>query len=320
MTLGKKNKDSTKEKSIDGRKSSIGKKGSANGKTPFARWGISIVVATAISLIASIGSYNNLFIHYPESFVDLQDILLWIVSSMAVPYIISFLLTSFLSLYIITQSSASYCLWVMKQGAGTLLMWMTVSIVFSFVFIGAIFDVLKPDDFFVTSRTLDDMTYNVWLASLEAAMIVPWISYRTTWKIYRVVGARTMQQRYEDDIANMEIDNTGKWWDRFVTRSVKSITGIDGHKPRGFIITILPLFILSIFSAVLGHDFGITAFIPITIIGFPVSAIALNAAISKYRDGKHNRKRPPFLIPVRGPSTVDKYNPASKGVRQFVSK
>ena len=307
-------------KGIGKKKEPIKKRGSKNGVTPFFRWGLSMLLAIVVSLIVSIGSYFGIIVVEPTVFIVPSDTFLWILSTVVAPYVINFFLVVLFTTFIMTQSTMKYSLWVVSQGMKSHIFWLIMAVSMGVIIVGLAYEssyINAPNN---TATTLHNITEISYVMVCVLSIIVSWIAYRSAWSSYRTVGAQTMQQRYEKDVANMEIDHTGQWWDRFLIKHLKSIFGLDGEKPRGFFVYFAFTLIVSVINVSFASYYENVVFLPMALIGAPVSVVALLSAIAKYRDGKFNRKKQSYLTPVRFPDTVDDYNPASKGVRQFVSK
>lgn len=291
-------------------------KGSAHGAVPFIRWSFSCLAVIAISLAVGIGSQYEIFLVRRQRFSDSSDVLTWIFTSMTIPYVVLYIVVFVSSFLILSQSSFRYVWWVIKQAASATLSYAVITIVLSAMLLGVAFAVSQPS-VTAASNTNEFAANQMWVAGHMAAAVVAWGGYRSAWKIYRVIGAQTMQQRYEADVEKMEIKTSGRFWDKWVIRPLRWFFAKDGSRPRfGFFygaITIILTIVATSSVTVLGMNF----LMPIALLSIPAIIVLLWAAISKYQDGRYNQLKPPVLDKVRDKNTEDTYNPESKGHRVF---
>lgn len=296
----------------------VNDKGSVHGAVPFIRWAFASIASLFVALLMSLIAPVFDFFVLRESFVNSQDVLRWIFTSMALPYTVLYTTVFFFSLFILTQSTARYVWWVFTQSVSAFVAYLIVALVVSSLILGVTYAVSQPGSHSL-QQTTELAANQMWVAGLFVVAMVAWMSYRSAWKVYRAVGAQTMQQRYEADVAKMEVATSGRTWDKYVERPWKSITGIDGHKPRGafaYFVFTMPFIIFGV-SLVMALRFS-DSLSALPLMFIPSTSVLLCAAIAKYIDGRYARTRPPRLHNVRNWNTVDTYNPSSKGQRVFV--
>ena len=294
-------------------------RGSVNGSTPFFRMALGLLCGIILSFVSVVPIDRGWILHKPNTIETNQDIGVWFVSSMVVPCFVVYVMSSVISVYILSQSSLSYTAWVVKES----IMHLLVGFLTSLAFVVSVLALLSwssyVDDFTIRSSTgTSIISEKIWLLSLFVPIFVAWMGYRVAWKSYRVVGAQTMQMRYEADLQRMEVKNSGRWWDKWVDIRIRSLTGADGSKPRMFVV----YFFLSFFTVTLVYSIYQVSQVSIIIgalffVVYP-GWILFYAACSKWRDGRYASKHLPYLVPVRGKDTVDSYNPESKGSRKLV--
>lgn len=290
---------------------------SIHGITPFIRWVFVSLATILASLVIGIGSANGVFLESRERFSSTEDILNWIFTSMVAPYAVLYVMVFVASIYILSQSTMSYTWWVIKQSLSASLTYMVITLVIASMILGAAYAVSQPVETSI-NQTTDFAASQMWVVGNIAVAAVSWGAYKSAWKIYRVIGAQTMQQRYEADVAKMEVATSGRFWDKWVERPFRWFFGLDGGKPRGAMM----FFVISIISTIITTSFvtviDISLLMPIALLSVPASIVLLFAATAKHKDGRYNRKKPPVLNKVRDETTEDTYNPASKGHKVFV--
>lgn len=290
---------------------------SIHGHIPFVRWAFVSLATIVVSLVIGIGSANGIFLESRERFSGTQDILHWIFTSMVAPYAVLYVMVFVASIYILSQSTISYTWWVIKQSLSASLTYMFITLVIAAMILGAAYAVSQPAETSM-NQTTDFAASQMWVVGNIAVTAVAWGAYKSAWKIYRVIGAQTMQQRYEADVAKMEVATSGRFWDKWVERPFMWFFGLNGEKPRGAMM----FFIISIISTIIATSFvivlDISILMPIALLSVPASIVLLFAATAKYNDGRYNRKKPPVLNKVRDKTTDDTYDPASKGHKVFV--
>lgn len=310
--LHKKKNNSTETETV-----TLPHKVSAHGAVPFMRFLMVMGVSLVIFVICSILSYfTSWFFHQPTALHTPSDTLSWMASSMIIPYIINFIASALFTMYIITQSSLSYTWWVIKQGWMILVLYFFIVCSVSVILVGVVFSSIHADEDNY-SGSFSNVPNTIMVLSMGMSVFVAWMGYRASWKIFRAVGAQTMQQRYESDLAHMEVQHSGRWWDKYVSSVITSLTGRDGEKPRGFVIYAFVCHSLVILSASLVIVLKLHFLLSLSVIVVPCCMVSLCAAIAKYRDGRYKKNTAPVLVPVRNKDTEDTYNPASKGIHVF---
>lgn len=287
------------------------------GSDPFIYWAFTSLFGIALGLIMGIGSMSGLFLEQRDRFSNSQDVLGWVFASMALPYLLLFVAVFISSIIMLSQSSLSYSWWVIKQSISPILTYIVLTLVIAAMILEVAFAVSQPGASSM-DNTDEFAASQMWVAGHVAVAFVSWSAYRSAWKIYRVIGAQTMQQRYESDIAKMEVSTSGRAWDKWVVRPYRIIVGKDGNKPRGGLIYMVTTTIITMAAStavlVLDMDF----FMPLAFVSLPIIIVSFFAAVAKYRDGRYNRPTPPVLVKVRDEDTEDTYNPESKGHKVFV--
>lgn len=297
----------------------VAQKGSSNGLQSFSRAFFSMLIILLLS-VASTPLFTLWDIgRIPDDVWDTTDVALWFTSSMMLPHLLLFISVSFLTIWILSLQNMKYCLWIVRQAVGGMIMSYLIIETISMTLLGLTF-YTKPINFFATNSNTgtSQVQETMWMLSLSFVVIVAWFGYKTGWKSYRILGAQTMQQRYEEDMRIMEIKTSGRLWDRVTKFWLKKLLGFDGNKPRGFAINIFfGLFIVFAFYAIY-QSFDLEFSVPVALWFAPSVPVFFSAAVAKYRDGKYNLKRPSYLNKARDKDTVDEYDPSSKGIREFV--
>lgn len=303
-----------------GKKSHKDKKSSHRsmyGAYPFIYWAFISLCGVVLGILLGIGSMQGLFLEQRDRFADTQDVLGWVFASMSIPYAVLFIAVFVSSIAILSQSTLRYTWWVTTQSISAFLSYMIVTLVIAAMILGVAFAVSQPGST-STNSTNEFAANQMWAAGHIVVAFVSWNAYKSAWKVYRVVGAQTMQQRYEADVAKMEVSTSGRFWDKWVERPVRVFLGLDGSKPRGgfFYIIITTIAAMAASTAVIVSDMSF--FMPLALVSLPIFIVIFFAAVAKYRDGLYNKKTPPVLNKVRDKDTEDTYNPGSKGHKVFV--
>lgn len=290
---------------------------SIHGHTPFVRWAFASLVTIVISMIVGIGAVNMGLLEARERFAGTQDVLGWIFASMLIPYAVLYIMVFAISIFLLSQSTVKYAWWVIKQSMSASLTYMFATLVIATMVLGVAFAVSQPG-VTSTNQTTEFAASQMWIAGHIAVTFVAWGAYRSAWMIYRSVGAQTMQQRYEADVAKMEVSTSGRFWDKWVERPIKWMFGLDGRKPRGFALYFPFTLGATIVATSSVFVYGTQLMMPLALLAVPSIIVTFFAAVAKYRDGRYNKKTAPVLDKVRDKTTEDTYNPASKGHKVFV--
>ena len=307
MALGTKKTKTTKHK------------GSIHGGTPFMRWGFVSLAIIAISLVIGIGAEHEVLLTPRQRFSDTQDVLNWLIVTMTIPYIALYVMVFVSSLLILSQSSFRYIWWIIRQAGSAAISYMVITIAIAAMLLGLAFAVSQPGPT-STSQTTDLAASQMWVAGHIAVTVVCWGGYRSAWTIYRIIGAQTMQQRYEADVAKMEVATSGRFWDKWISRPIQRFFAKDGHKPRFTVAYIILTVMITTIGTSAVTVTGLSLLMPVALLSTPAIIVLGFAACAKYRDGRYNQIKPPVLDLVRDHTTKDTYNPASKGHKVFVSK
>lgn len=303
-----------------GKKSHKDKKSSQRsmyGAYPFIYWAFISLFGVVLGLLMGIGSMHGLFLEQRDRFSDTQDVLGWVFTSMSIPYALLFIVVFISSIAMISQSTLRYTWWVITQSISASISYMVITLVVAAMILGIAFAVSQPGAT-STDSTNEFAASQMWVAGHIVVAFVSWSAYKSAWKIYRVVGAQTMQQRYEADVAKMEIYTSGRFWDKWVERPIRVFLGKDGNKPRGGFFYIVFTTVASMAASTAVIVSGISFFMPLALISLPIFIVIFFAAVAKYSDGLYNKKTPPVLNKVRDENTEDTYNPESKGHKVFV--
>lgn len=298
----------------------IDKMPNENGTVPFRRmmWLWSFILL--VSLALTIPAWERVFFpEPPENAFDPSQMTSWLMMGMIVPHFISYVLGALAALVILPQSNWRYMRWLAWQSLGRLIIVFAVMefVIITFLFLSTMG--MDNDSFVVVTESagMTRVAIFLWNMSIFLMVIPPWVAYRTVWKCYRLLGAQTMQNRYESDLRVMEINNSGQMWDKVTKIIIPRLTGSDGNAPRYVLVFSSVSFFLMAIIHSLGVGLGIQVLYSVALFAISPMMVALSAALAKRRDGSPSIKRPSVLSLVRGPDTEDTYNPAYTGVRQF---
>lgn len=288
-------------------------KGSMHGSTPFRRAGVLAIIVIAISLLFGVTSYFEFLFSPPDRLVSSWEIISWMTTSLLIPYLIVFLLSMVGGLFVLSGESGKYVWWIAKQGMPSIVAYLLGCVMVGTLMLGVAFQSALPA--VSTGISVENATMQTYYMGLALFVMYAWFGYRCAWAMYRLLGAQTMQDRYEADLASMERKVSGRFWEKYVEPLFLRVTGMDGHKPRGGVVFFASAFAVSILGISLALYLEASFAYPIATVAPPSIMVLLWAAISKYRDGRYSRLKPPILQPRRNRDTEDTYNPSSKGIR-----
>lgn len=290
-----------------------------HGSEPFKRALLISSIILIFSLFISILSKYNVIFTVPGKYMTLENFLPWSIQSLFIPHAILYVIVIASIWWILSLQDIKYIIWLFRQSIR--------SILFSFLALESILIVLiymslymyNPNSWVrvIESQNMTPVQNSVMTFSMISVIVPVWVGYRIAWSSYRELGAKTMQDRYEDYLTKLEIKDSGQFWDKVVIPLFNKLTGADGHKPRFGLIWIFfigPAIVIitwSLYNVLEQNTIlstGIFGILPITII--------FHAAILKWYDPLA-KKRIPYLYCVRGPETVDEYDPESSGFRKF---
>lgn len=308
-----------KRKSVKKKEHNEDLKGSVHGSTPFVRFLLAaIITLVSCALLALFWVLNDTVEHVPYGVQNTTNVFTWFMTAMFIPNALLFFSVACFSFWILPQSSVKYSLWLVKESFSALFVTFLAVETIIILLLGLSFYTNPVSFFIVNSATgLSPVQGNMWAASLTSTVFVAWFAYRVSWVSYRQIGAQTMQQRYEEDLRQLEVKNSGRVWDRFVSLRLRRIIGVDGRKPRMFTLSMLMGIPFMIMFYALYMTFEIEFMIPLAIWYAPAMSVLFLASVAKYRDGRYASKHAPYLNPVRDWNTVDEYDPSSRGVRKF---
>lgn len=255
----------------------------------------------------------------PKDITDPQGIVFWMMKNVILGHGVLFASGFALAMYILPLREMKYSWWIVKQSwLQTLLHFFIFAscevLAVGFLVYTAHDLILRPNNEGVSS--LEEM---LWITSWWLSVVALWIGYKSGWKAYRNIGAMTAQDRYKKDIQDMEISNSGQFWDKTISRPVVKFLGKDGGKPTGGILWICLSSILLIIMWSISIALGSTAMLAFVIFFTLPSTLGIFACITKgldYRVKKHE----PWLIPVRDWDTIDEIDIEKIGSRKFVSQ
>lgn len=275
-----------------------------------------IAVATTVAAVMGIGSMNEWILVMPTTVVDGTRVLTWVATTVLIPHLVLYALGVAIALWILPESTVGYSWWLLTEGRSRVALVLLMMQALVLAAAGLIINQASQLDLTSVATGYSRTQADLWNMALLSMLIPTWVGYRTGWRVYRDVGARTERQRQEDHFRALEIRNRGQAWDKYVARPLLRITGADGNKPRWFFVWLILALVAftASWSVSLQMDssylFGMGVFTAVP------AVTALVAAWTKYRDGAMTR-RLPLLIPVRDADHDDPYDPRSAGVKTF---
>lgn len=275
-----------------------------------------MVLSAVFSLVALLDGYS---VSSPIDSGGSLMLATWLMISVIIPVTVIYLINAIIPIYVLSGKDIKYVAWVIKEGYNGIvfgyLMSLTISIIaVSFAIVGAADMNFIPN--FQTGISI--AARNMGVFSALAMMMTAWVGYKTAWKVYRTVGAMTEKMRHEEFLRDLEIDNSGRWWDRKVEKRIKSLSGRDGRKPYwGFLWFFIIGQVTTALSMTL-REFTESVYVGMFATIFILSLeILIIATLQKRRDVLMKKKWMPVLIPVRTPTHDVPYSPKSSGVRHF---
>lgn len=284
------------------------------GSAPYKRAFIASIIMLLISFIMSFLSIKDILFMPPIEMAKTENATKWLILELFIPYTILYFSSFFTGLAILSMQGFKYIKWLFKQAISPVM----INYLFMFLIIVSIsainvyINIRIPQ---LENSELNPMEKSLWLSILIMYTVPLWMGYKTSWKLYRELGTKTMQDRYEEKLEKLELKNSGQFWDKYVTKIFNKSLGLDGGKPRGgflYIILVTPfLMVLYGIAVSIGIFFNATS-----VYFIAPSILFVIMATSKYKDVK-NMKREPFLLAVRYPDTVDSLDRKSKGIQRF---
>ena len=284
------------------------------GFAPYKRALIAASIMLVLSFLISFLSIEDILFMPPIEMAKTENAIRWLLLELFTPYTILYFSSLLVGLSILSMQGYKYVKWIVKQGAFPIM----VNYLFMFLIVVAISAINVYANIRVPqleNSELNPMEKSLWLSILIMYAVPLWMGYKTAWKTYRELGAKTMQDRYEEKLEKLEIKNSGQFWDKYVSKMFNKVLGLDGEKPRGgFLYLLLTIPLLMILY---GIAVSIGVFFYATSVYFIAPFILfIMMATAKYKDVK-NTKREPFLLTVRYPDTVDSLDRTSKGIQRF---
>lgn len=284
------------------------------GFSPYKRALISATIMLLISFIMSFLAIQDLLFMPPLEIAKTDNAVQWILLEIFVPYTTLYFCSLFAGVAILSMQDYKYFIWLIRQAISPIM----VNYIFMLLIVVAIGAINVYSNISIPQlqdSELNPMEKSLWMTVLVFYVVPLWMGYKTAWRTYRELGAKTMQDRYEEKLMNLEIKNSGQFWDKYVTKTVNKVLGLDGEKPRGgfsyFILSIILLMILYGVAESIGVFFYATA------VYFILPSILFTMmATAKYKDVKKIDKEP-HLITVRYPDTIDSLDRTSKGIQRF---
>lgn len=292
-----------------------------NGWVPIKRmfivWSVILVITAALGYVA----WEQILITRPPNYtLNPSGLAYWALMSLVIPHIIVYILSIASSYFILTQSTGKYLRWLSWESKGKIITnFAIMEALLILVLVGGMLG-MPENAFFQTVENTDGMTQTssyLWNVSFLALTVPAWVGYSTAWKTYRLVGAQTMQDRYEKHLKDTEIKNSGQWWDRMAKIKIPAFFGWDGNSPKFMLLWFVLANVVLASLVAPANVLEISVLYGIALFGAPTMLVAVFAAVSKRRDGKITYRHPQYLAPVRGPDTEDTYDPSKTGVRQF---
>lgn len=285
------------------------------GSAPFKRATISCTVMLFVSCFMGILTSQDHLFMAPENLGIHSNTFSWIAMELLIPYTVLYFASLLVGWFIISMQSYTYVKWIFKQSATPIIIhyffMLFLVVAFSAMNVYSVINIPQSQ-----SSDLNPMEKSLWLSVLLLYFVPMWMGYRVAWKSYRELGAKTMQDRYEEKLESLEVKNSGQFWDKYASTSFKRIFGLDGRKPRGGFTWVVLAITLTLLLYTLAESLQIV-FLYATGIYFVLPSILFfMMATAKYRDVKQGRHEP-FLITVRYPDTVDDVDLSSKGRQRF---
>lgn len=284
------------------------------GTAPYKRAFIASLIMLSLSFLMSFLSIKDILFMPPIEMAQTENATKWLILELFIPYTILYFSSFFTGLAILSMQGFKYIIWLSKQAISPVM----INYLFMFLIIVSIsainvyINIRIPQ---LENSELNPMEKSLWLSILILYAVPLWMGYKTSWKLYRELGTKTMQDRYEEKLEKLEVKNSGQFWDKYITKIFDKVFGLDGEKPRGGFFYII--FTTPFLMVLYGIAVSIGVFFYATSVYFIAPSILFAImATSKYKDVK-NMKREPFLLTVRYPDTVDSLDRTSKGIQRF---
>lgn len=285
------------------------------GAKPFIRAALLFLASLVICLVIGIISVQWDMFKPPSDFNQRKEVGKWVIMSLVIPHFLLFSFSVVSSFVILPLKKTSYTVWLIKQSIqGVFTTFLVVELITVLLIVIVLYG--APDTFYNYNYEMGmkPITNYFWAISLYSMSIPLWMGYRAGWKAYRQIGASTMQERYEEYLEELEVKNSGQFWERVVQNKSQKFFGTDGKKPRGgflWFIVISPMVYTLSFS--LSLSFLDESFFAPVISSLLTFFIVIIMSITKSRDVR-KKKLKPYLIPVRDSNTVDEFRPEKSGV------
>lgn len=290
-----------------------------NYSTIVSRFLWSILALLLIGLLMGGLAWKELILVYPSDIRDARGVIVWFFLNMSTPHAVLYLSVIIGSWCILSEGSARYQLWLLKQSWGGLLLGFLAAQGVSVVIIGIAIYSSSPNDFVPPQNSLHTpMQSQLFAFSLMSTVYICWFGYKMAWRSYRSLGAMTYQDRYHADVRAMESKTSGQLWDRSIEPVVKSFLGSDGSKPRyGFLWGIIIGPLVFIISWVLGISSGVDALLGVSTFTVVPAGVLLFCCMAKIFDYKSMSAGGPYLIKSRDENSDDTIDFADTGVVKF---
>lgn len=305
----KKNKN--KEEKIPQKKSSLWKAGVPKGARRSAVVaGSNVVLASVPLALVHVGLvYGKITL--PEIAGNDTNMAMWSLGSVALPALLSFIVGLCAALLVLPLKGVKYALWLFGQHQWKILLsYMLTLVVLSALVIACVYisrdlSAVRPDN--------PGMDFIV-LAGYAAYLFPLWMGFREGYRGYRLWGAQTMQDRWEEENRRREIKLRGQAYDK-LSEQVKIMSGLNRDVPRGawgFCLLLQPVWITM--GIVLGALTGAPWFAAVWFIFLPAILIAVWAYVVKIHDMKlPNKGKWERLSVRRDEDTIDEWEPSKIG-------
>lgn len=269
---------------------------------------IFIIISAVFTLAPILLGGDGFSVRPPESVVDTNIYLKWVLTDIFAPHMVIYTMVYIASISILSMCDFSYLKWICKESfAGAFIHFLVFeSLVFSLLMI---FLFTEPSYNFSSMNSDTGSSIQLFMQSFVTLtlIVIPWYAYKTAWKAYREIGAQTISDRWNEYSKKLWFRNSGRAWERLVSRPLVSIFGLDGRKPRkGFLWVI----VLAPVSISVGQSFGIVTgnysvagFMSILVL--PVLILFI-AARAKVKDGRPDSNK--FLDIRRDEDTEDNFS------------
>lgn len=286
------------------------------GYEPFILSFIMIAVVCVFATILYIVSTRS-HLWTPPSDI-FKELFSWTFTALIIPHSILFFISLFAALLILPLKGIQYAFWIMKQSVGPIVVSFLALEAAVFAMMGMFINAANKEMIIIKEELgMSLLTNQFWGVSIYSITFVLWTGYRVGWKAYRNLGAKTMEQRFNDYQDKLLIKNSGQFWEKYIETSYDKISGRDGSKPRnGFLYFFILTPICTFLTFSIGNDAGnYDLYLPLAIV-FLSTCIFTLMAIVKSRDTT-KKKVEPKLIPVRDKNSIDTYDPELSSISRW---